>query len=182
MRNREQQWAADMQAAQAGCPDSYVRLLNAVSESFRQFAAADIRRFGLQPQDTEDVLQEILLAIHLKRHTWRGDQPFAPWLRAIARYKIVDFVRRRSRRNEMPIEDFPDIFAASPAQDEMSMPIERLVGGLPPRQREVVEELALSGASVADTANKLQISHGAVHVAFHRALSALTAKLQHEST
>ena len=93
MQDREQQWAADMRAAQAGSGEAYIRLLNSVSTSFRQFAALDLRRFGLQPSDVEDVLQEILLAIHLKRHTWRPDHPFAPWLRAITRHKLVDFVR-----------------------------------------------------------------------------------------
>src|SRR5690348_16115179 len=103
---REESWAADMRLAQAGSREAYLRLLGAVSASFRQFAAADLRRFGLQSQDGEDVLQEILLAIHLKRHTWRADRPFLPWLRAITRHKLVDFIRRRSRRNELPIDDF----------------------------------------------------------------------------
>ena len=75
MQDREQQWATDMRAAQAGSGEAYIRLLESVSTSFRQFAALDLRRFGLQPSDVEDVLQEILLAIHLKRHTWRTDHP-----------------------------------------------------------------------------------------------------------
>lgn len=178
MRDREQQWAADMRAAQAGSGEAYTRLLTAISNSFRQFAAVDLRRFGLQPHDVEDVLQEILLAIHLKRHSWRADHPFVPWLRAITRHKLVDFVRRRSRRGELPIEDFPDIFPAPPTQPDLSAPVQQLLGGLPRRQREVLEELALSGASVADTAVKLRMSRGAVYVAFHRGLAALTAKLE----
>jgi RNA polymerase sigma-70 factor (ECF subfamily) len=178
MQDREQQWASDMRAAQAGCRVAYARLLTGVSGSFRQFAAADLRRFSLQPQDMEDVLQEILLAIHLKRHTWRADRPILPWLRAITRHKLVDFVRRRSRRGALPLDSFPDIFPAPAAEPDILAPIQQFVGELPRRQREVLEELALAGASVADTAVKLKMSRGAVYVAFHRALGALTAKLE----
>jgi RNA polymerase sigma-70 factor (ECF subfamily) len=177
MRKREQDWAEDMRAAQAGSRVAYVRLLTDISASFRQFAAADLRRFGLQADDVEDVLQEILLAVHLKRHTWRADRPFIPWLRAITRHKVVDFVRRRRRRGELPIEDFPD-FASLPSEADITEPVRQLVGGLPRRQREVLEELALSGASVAETALKLKITRGAVYVAFHRAVTALSAKLE----
>jgi RNA polymerase sigma-70 factor (ECF subfamily) len=181
MDDREQRWATDMRAACGGCSVAYVRLLTEVSSSFRQFSATDLRRFRLQPQDVEDVLQEILLAIHLKRHTWRSDRPFMPWLRAITRHKLVDFVRRRSRRNELPIADFPDIGVVQPVEPGISLPLGRLLGDLPRRQRQVMEELALTGASVADTASKLNMSRGAVYVAFHRALATLTARVERDA-
>ena len=180
MQDREHQWAADMRAAQAGSRDAYIRLLTAVSASFRQFAATDLRRFALQPSDVEDVLQEILLAVHLKRHTWRADRPIVPWLRAITRHKLVDFARRRRRRGELPLEDFPDICPVPPAEPSFAVSLRRLLGDLPRRQREVVEELGLGGASVADTATKLKMSRGAVYVAFHRGLASLTARFERD--
>jgi RNA polymerase sigma-70 factor (ECF subfamily) len=30
--------------------------------------------------DPEDIVQETLLAIHVKRHTWQDDAPVTPWL------------------------------------------------------------------------------------------------------
>jgi RNA polymerase sigma-70 factor (ECF subfamily) len=177
-QNCERRWAAEMRSTQAGCGDAYVRFLTDVAVSFRKFAAADLRRFGIQPQDVEDVLQDILLAIHLKRHTWRPDHPLLPWLRAIIRHKCVDFVRRRRRRGELPIEYFPDIFPALPPEPDMSASVQKVLGDLPRRQRQVIEELALGGTSVADAAIKLKMSRGAVYVAFHRALASLTAKLE----
>jgi RNA polymerase sigma-70 factor (ECF subfamily) len=154
-------------------------VLGAISVSFPALAAAELRRFGLNSHDADDVLQEILLAVHLKRHTWRPDRPFTPWLRAIMRHKVVDFVRRRSRRAERTIEDFPDIFAAPSPEPRMEdANIERLLVELPRRQRAVIEEVALGGASVAEAASKLQMSHGAVYVAFHRARATLKAALE----
>lgn len=180
MQDREHQWAADMRAAQAGSGDAYVRLLNDISASFRQFAGHDLRRYGLQLSDSEDVLQEILLAVHVKRHTWRQDHPFIPWLRAITRHKLIDFVRRRGRRGEVPIEDFADIFAAPEAEPEHPVSITQFIADLPERQRHVVQELALGGASVAETASKLKMSRNAVYVAYHRAVMALSARLAGE--
>lgn len=179
MGDIEQQLAADMRSAQSGCRVAYARLLGAISASFPTLAAAELRRFGLTSHDADDVLQEVLLAVHLKRHTWRPDRPFTPWLRAIVRHKVVDFVRRRGRRAERTIEDLPDIFAAPSAEPRVEgANIERLLVGLPSRQRAVIEEVALGGASVAETASKLQMSHGAVYVAFHRALAKLRAALE----
>jgi hypothetical protein len=45
-----------MRAAEARSREAYLHLLTDVSASFRQFAAFDLRRFGLQVQDIEDVL------------------------------------------------------------------------------------------------------------------------------
>ncbi len=40
--------------------------------------------------DIEDVVQEMSLSIHLKRHTWDPEKPVAPWVMAIARNKLID--------------------------------------------------------------------------------------------
>jgi RNA polymerase sigma-70 factor (ECF subfamily) len=165
-----------MRAAQRGCAEAYIRLLNDVAGSLRQVAAADLRRFGLQASDAEDVIQETLLAIHLKRHTWHADRPFLPWLRAIVRHKAVDFVRRRGRRIEVPVDEVAETLPAPAAAPDLAAPLERFLDELPQRQRQVVESLAVDGASVCETALKLNMSHGAVYVAFHRGLAALALK------
>ena len=55
------------------------------------------RRLAGLPDEVEDLLQELLLAIHNKRHTYDPKQPLTAWVQAIARYKLVDLLRRRSR-------------------------------------------------------------------------------------
>ena len=57
-------------------------------------------------------MQETLIAIHLKRHTWIETEPFGPWMRAIARHKFIDALRRRGRRVHVPIEDFENLLVA----------------------------------------------------------------------
>ena len=69
LTDHEQRWAAAMRAANRGCAQSYDRLLHEVAAALRIVAAQGLRR-GLSTGDVEDVVQECLIAIHLKRHTW----------------------------------------------------------------------------------------------------------------
>lgn len=169
---REARWAAAMLAARGGDGAAYARLLAEVAATLRSFAATVLRRTGLEARDVEDVVQETLLAVHLKRHTWDPGRPFLPWLRAIARHKAVDIVRRRGSRGEVPLDDFADTLSV--AAPEVAAPVERFLAALPSRQREVVTALAVDGASVAETAHRFNLSRGAVYVALHRGLAALT--------
>ena len=83
--------------------------------------------------DIEDVVQETLLAIHLKRHTWDGGLKLAPWVNAIARHKIIDAMRRRGARRSEPIEDFEAALAAPEAEDpHLRSDIERVMLKLAP--------------------------------------------------
>lgn len=170
--SREASWAAAMLAARGGDAEAYARLLAEIASELRVFAATTLRRTGLEAQDAEDMVQETLLALHLKRHTWDASRPFVPWLRAIARYKAVDIVRRRGARAELPLDDFAEMLATPAA--EPALPLERFLATLPPRQREVVTALAVDGASVSETARRFNLSRGAVYVALHRGLAALT--------
>ena len=97
-RARENEWSQLMRAAMNGDGAAYQRLLNDLSRVLR----ATVRRgFGgadLPASDAEDVVQEVVLAIHLKRHTWDQSKPIGPWIMAITRNKMIDEIRRRGRR------------------------------------------------------------------------------------
>jgi RNA polymerase sigma-70 factor (ECF subfamily) len=124
----------------------------------------------------EDVVQETLLAIHLKRQTWDAEQLFTPWMRAVARNKLIDNLRRRGNRTELPIEDFADILPAEPASEEISpAEAERLLSILGGRQREIVQAICVDGASIKEASATFGISEGATRVALHRGLGALAA-------
>src|SRR6185369_13773315 len=97
---------------------------------------------GRGPEDGEDIVQETLLAMHLKRDTWDAAQPIQPWLRAIARYKLIDHLRRRGFTQHVDIDDYADSLAASTATDPApSVDSRRLLAALPERQRRIVEEI-----------------------------------------
>jgi RNA polymerase sigma-70 factor (ECF subfamily) len=139
-------------------------------------AARDLARFGQAGAEAEDVVQETLLAIHVKRHTWDETRPFVPWVRAIARYKLLDLVRRRGNGIEVPVDALAETLPAATEDPERRIAVGECLDCLPARQREVVLALAVEGASVAETAQRLNTSHGAVRVALHRGLASLGAR------
>jgi RNA polymerase sigma-70 factor (ECF subfamily) len=123
------------------------------------------------------VVQETLLALHLKRNTWDASQPLGPWVRAIARHKLIDALRRRGRRIQVPIDSVLDTLAAEDNTSGVDrQDAERLVEGLKGKQREVVRAIGLDGQSIKDVAQRMQMKEVAVRVALHRGLKTLGAR------
>jgi RNA polymerase sigma-70 factor (ECF subfamily) len=165
-----------MRAANAGDGVAYRRLLEALAPFLRALVRRGLARSRLGTADVEDVVQETLLAIHLKRQTWDEDEALTPWVTAIARHKLIDNLRRRGRRIEVPIEELVDVLSAEPVADALSSrDAERHLSILSGRQREVVYAISIEGVSTREAAARFRISEGAVRVALHRGLSALAA-------
>lgn len=178
--NREEEWAAQMRAAIDGDEVAYRRLLESLSQSLRAATRRGFAQAGAALNDVEDVVQETLLALHLKRHTWNSDQPLGPWVRAIARHKLIDALRRRGRRIEVPIDAVLDFLAAEePLDSELDRKdAARLVDGLRGRQQIIVRAISIEGQSIREVAERLDMNEGAVRVALHRGLKALAAEHQ----
>jgi RNA polymerase sigma-70 factor (ECF subfamily) len=181
VREGEDEWTGLMRLAISGDSAAYQRLLKAVSPVLRAGARRGLARAGQPIDQSEDIVQDILLAVHLKRHTWDANAPFAPWLFAIARNKLIDALRRRGRRVFVNIDDFAETIPDEPAAETASAnEISTVLQTLPPRQRDVLQSIAVESASIKDTAAKFAMSEGAVRVALHRALAGLTAKLREQ--
>ncbi len=139
------------------------------------------RRLASLPDEVEDLLQELLLAIHNQRHTYDPAQPLTPWVQAIARYKLADLHRRRERRDRMedPLDERLPVFATVDHEAaEARYDIEKLLNLLPRRQRLPILCVKIQGASVSDAAKRMGMSESAVKVGIHRGLKALAAKLR----
>lgn len=176
MRERDD-WTSLMRSAIAGDNAAYHELLKAVTPILRAVARRGLTRAGQPVDQSEDIVQDILLAVHLKRHTWRDDGPFGPWLFAIARNKLIDALRRRGKQVFVDIDDFADALPADSSMDPASRDeVTTQLGALPKRQREVLEAIAIESASIRETATKYSMTEGAVRVALHRALANLMAK------
>jgi RNA polymerase sigma-70 factor, ECF subfamily len=179
VRERDDEWTDLMRSAISGDRVAYHRLLKAVTPVLRAAARRGLARAGQPVDQSEDIVQDILLAVHLKRHTWDVSAPFAPWLFAIARNKLIDALRRRGRRIFVDIDDFAETLAGeTPAEAASPGEVAARLQSLPARQRDVLRSIAIDGASIKDTAARLSMSEGAVRVALHRGLTSLTAKLR----
>lgn len=173
----EERWRRWMLAARAGDEASYRQLLHDLARHVRLWARRGMRNSGHGDADLEDIVQETLLALHLKRHTWNAEERFSPWLNAIVKYKVIDAMRRRSSARWVPIEDFADVLAVEDDQPALGRrDIVKMAESLPDRQRAVVVAMFVDSRSTAETAAHLGMTEGAVRVTLHRALARLAQR------
>jgi len=178
--DNETRLAGLLRAALGGDEAAYAEFLRLAASLVRPVAR---RKLGSgSGADPEDIVQETLLAIHLKRHTWRPDAPVLPWVYAIARYKVVDAYRRRGRRVEVDIEDFAETLAAPTSEGASEREIGKALDGLAAGQRKVVSAITVEGRSIAETAQALGMKETAVRVALHRGLAAIAARFGRSGT
>ncbi len=172
----EETMANLMRAALAGDESAYADFLRHGTVAARRVITYRLGRAS--PVAPEDVVQETLLAVHLKRHTWRQSEPILPWFLSIARHKLVDACRRQRVRISVPIDGLAEFLAAPDATDRGAdnQHIERAVEGLSEAQRKVVRSIAIEGRTIRETAAALAMKEGTVRVAFHRGLSALSQR------
>ena len=187
VEEREQRWAEAMRAERRGEAVAYERMLKEVAAALRRSLASRLVRAGLGAHEAEDLVQEILIGLHGKRHTWDSARPFLPWLHAITRYKLIDFTRHRrretTRRVDLPLEDWLKIVEA-PADDasRSTVEVDRHLAVLPVGQRKIVRAIAVEGASVRDVSLRFATSEGAVRVTIHRAIRRLLGAAEPTST
>lgn len=173
---QEEEWARWMRASLEGDSAAYRRLLTELTPHIRAMARRHSRRFGTIGNEMEDMVQEVLLTLHLKRGTWDQSRPLGPWLSAIVRNKLVDILRQRGRHVTVPLEDVNEGLAAPEEQDNLqAYDIDRMIDQLKGSQKEIVRSISVEGSSVRETADRLNMTEGAVRVALHRALQALAA-------
>jgi RNA polymerase sigma factor (sigma-70 family) len=173
---QEEEWAMWMRAAISGDAGAYRRFLVSVTPNVRSMARRRYRAVGASDSDAEDLVQEVLLTIHLKRGTWDKSRPIGPWIAAIVRNKLIDTLRRRGRRNVVPIDEVMDTLGIEDQGDSLAhRDIDKLLKRLKIQQRDIVQSISINGNSIRETADLLHMTEGAVRVALHRALRRLAA-------
>ena len=162
----------------AGDERAYHAFLQELSAHLRAFLR---KRLSRLPDEVEDLVQESLLAVHNQRHTYDAAQPLTAWIHAIAKYKLVDLLRRRAR-HELLTDPLDEEFGLASAVDTEAADARRDLGKLleqlPARQRLPIVHMKLKGLSVAETARLTGMSESAVKVGVHRGLKALAAMIR----
>jgi RNA polymerase sigma factor (sigma-70 family) len=171
----EMRLKAQMLAALDGDGRAYRGLLEELRTHLRRYYA---RRLGSAlAANCDDLVQDTLMAIHTRRVTYDRDQPLTGWVYAIARYKLIDHFRRYKLRATVPLEGDAGIFAVDDAGDAAArMDVQAALGTLPARAADLIRQVRLDGASIAEAAATSGMSESAVKVSIHRGLKALTAR------
>jgi len=162
----------------AGDAAAYHTFLQSLGSHLRAFLR---KRLSRLPDEVEDLVQESLLAVHNQRHTFDPAQPLTPWVYALARYKLIDYLRRRERTDLLndPLDEESELLGTSDAEAaEARRDVAKLLQGLPDRQRLPIQHVKIDGLSVAETARMTGMSESAVKIGIHRGLKVLAARIR----
>ena len=170
-----------MVGAQAGNEADYRQLLQELAGVIQSFLRS---RFG-NYDFIEDCVQESLIAVHQARHTYDAKRPFRPWMFAIVRNKAIDLFRQH-RTREQAFDHFQREQAVLGQPDDRDLARREIMEGrllelLSEQHKEVLVLTKIIGFSVAETAEKLGVSEGAVKVRVYRAIRKLQQLLEKDA-
>jgi RNA polymerase sigma factor (sigma-70 family) len=136
-------------------------------------AAFFSRRIGYGQADLDDLVQEALIAVYLRRAHYDQTRPFRAWLFGIARHKMVDYFR--SRRAQFPTHSIDDLCVADGFELETSarLDVERLLRTLPDKQANVIRDTQIAGLTSAEVASLRGMGESDVRVSVHRGVKAM---------
>ncbi|MBI3700557.1 MAG: sigma-70 family RNA polymerase sigma factor [Afipia sp.] len=183
MSTSEIELKALMIASLNGDAVSHRALLERLSSRLRAYFKVRLASVGRGPEEAEDLVQETVLAIHLKRHTYDRANLLMPWVYAVARYKLIDFLRRtKTSRANVPIEDADDVMADEDnLSAESKIDVRRLLAKLPSKVQCAIEAVKLDGLSVAEAAVRCGITESGVKTNIHRGLKAMSIEITQEA-
>ncbi len=171
---------------------TFARLMAAMQQGDRAAATVLLTEAGLwleryfrrrvPPEQVDDLVQEVLIALHTKRATWDPARPFLPWLAAIARYRWVDHLRRVYREAGEALED--DAGAQDSGEDGVlaRLSLDRLFARLPSGQAQAIELVKIEGLSIEEASQRSGQSESLVKVNIHRGLKKLAALVEKAET
>lgn len=183
MTTAEKDLRALMLASLDGDAASHRALLVRLSQRLRAYYNRKLASIGRSASEAEDLVQEAILAIHIKRHTYDPTNPFTPWVHAIARHKLIDFLRRtRMSFVHVPLDVAEEVLAHDDHVGvESSYDLRRLLERLPKNIKCSMEAVKLDGLSVAEAALRCGISESGVKVNIHRGFKTLAVLIAREA-
>lgn len=167
-------------AVQAGNPDMFGPLVERYEAKLLRYG----RKFLSSPEDIQDIVQDVFVSAYQNMQSFDAAQRFGPWVYRIAHNAFVNALKKKSR-NPLVYVDF-DAFLAHPAYDdpapkerelgELKEMLERSLGNLDYKYREVLVLYYFEELSYKDIAEILRVPQGTVGVRLRRAKEALKAE------
>jgi RNA polymerase sigma-70 factor (ECF subfamily) len=179
MAQSEEQLKAWMLSGLDGDAAAHAALLHALVPLLHSFYS---RRLGSARADAEDLVQETLIAVHTRRASYDRQRPFTAWLYAVARYRMIDYLRRRKLAVSLDDVEATLIEEDFERASQARMDVDALLSTLSPKQARAIRDTQVEGKSVAEAAAAAGIGESDVKVSVHRGLKTLIARMRSTRT
>ncbi len=167
--------------------------LSTLLQRYKPIVTRHLQRYPVDDADRKDLLQEAMLQVVRKLHTFRGDAQFSTWLYRVTANAALMKMRSERRRRATSLDDSNAELEAQPiappggewaenAQSrlehcQLNVRLERALAQLPEGYREVVIEHYLEGRTLQGVADNLGTTESAVRSRLHRARASLRRML-----
>ncbi len=134
----------------------------------------------------EELMEETFAKIAIRKPRFKGNSSFKTWLYAIGRNVAVDHLRRESKRQHIPIDEFTEILAdaeeleASYIKEERRIILHRVMSRLSPDYRQVLWLVYFEDLSNADVAVVMKKNRRQIENLLYRAKLSLKSELEKE--
>lgn len=144
-----------------------------------------------QAEEAEEIMQDVFLRIHEKRHNFREEATLKTWIYRITVNRSIDFLRSKKRKNTLlslfflSKKDDPENNkwyhpGFSLEQQEKVQAIFKIINSLPPQQKSALLLVKMEGLSMKECASVLNTSEKAIESLLSRAKFTLKNKLSNE--
>lgn len=169
-----------MEAVRAGDGKAIARVLDICLPFLRRLTAI---RFGLSPEDAEDVLQEVRISFWRAARRFRGRCSLRTYLVQITRRRCIDHLRARERHAAGPLDEHRSAQQDDPGQQAAAdrVALADALGQLTQRQRQILDLYYVQAMSYKEIAAEMDIVVGTVGAMKASALQSLRSALTDES-
>jgi len=155
------------------------KAFNTMHSNYGQKLFTVCLQFGIDIQDAEDIFQDAMIKIFMKRASYKATGSYESWLYTIVVRTAINHYRRNKLRAYTPLDDVPNI----PDSNETIMAtiglneIMEAVNRLPIGQQTVFKLFAIEGYSHNEIAEMHGVSEGTSKSQYSRAREKLRAML-----
>lgn len=164
--------------AQTGDGTAYTKLLEGLNSFLKNY----LRKRIFNQNEIDEVIQEILLAVHKSLHTYDTEKSFMGWFLAICEYKVIDYIRNLKKHpSSFELDSISHFFSTSNTNSDLKLDIEKAINSLSPKEKNIITLIKINGLSINEVADQLKLSEANVKVIAHRAYLQIKTYLGDES-
>jgi RNA polymerase sigma factor (sigma-70 family) len=162
--------------------DSRHEAFNLLLNKYQQKVYWHIRRFVIDHDDTDDLVQEVFVKVWRSLDNFRNDSQLFTWLYRIATNESITFLNRKKLRNNISLDDPSGYELAETLADSVyfdgdkaQMKLQKALLTLPEKQRLVFNMKYFDDLKYEEISEILGTSVGALKASFHIAVK----KIEH---